>query len=362
MPQIRAKEYIMKATEKEISHLLELYAKRDVYHGELHDHAATGGASDGKKPLMHWRGAMEALSMDFAAILDHRQVRHMYLPEWEDGTFICGTEPGTFITDSGSENGEMHYNMLVPNPKELEALLLEFPEYRFTEGSEGHFIYPKFTTERFCELINALLSHGGFFVYPHPKQLMKSENPLDYWFVDNTGLEVFYEDMRSEHTKNNYKLWCDLLALGKKVYATAGCDKHKCCQDTALTTIYASEKSSRGFLQYLREGDFVCGSVGIRMAIGDARMGSTTDFDGKKLTVLISDFHKSVRNPEHEFRMDVITDKGVVFSSKIDPVEMQAFTLDAESDAAFYRVEIFDENQDLRITIGNPIWNERVSG
>jgi hypothetical protein len=98
------------------------------------------------------------------------------------------------------------------------------------------------------------------------------------------------------------------------------------------------------------------------MAIGDARMGSTTDFDGKKLTVLISDFHKSVRNPEHEFRMDVITDKGVVFSSKIDPVEMQAFTIDAESDAAFYRVEIFDENQDLRITIGNPIWNERVSG
>ena len=362
MPQIRAKEYILKATEKEISHLLELYAKRDVYHGELHDHAATGGTSDGKKPLMHWRGAMEALSMDFAAILDHRQVRHMYLPEWEDGTFICGTEPGTFITDSGSENGEMHYNMLVPNPKELEALLLEFPEYCFTEGSEGHFIYPKFTTERFCELINALLSHGGFFVYPHPKQLMKSENPLDYWFVDNTGLEVFYEDMRSEHTKNNYKLWCDLLALGKKVYATAGCDKHKCCQDTALTTIYASEKSSRGFLQYLREGDFVCGSVGIRMAIGDARMGYTTDFDGKKLTVLISDFHKSVRNPEHEFRMDVITDKGVVFSSKIDPVEMQAFTLDAESDAAFYRVEIFDENQDLRITIGNPIWNERMSG
>ena len=87
----------VKATKRDIEHIDALYAGRNIYFGDMHNHAATGGTSDGKRELSHWKGALEALHMDFAAILDHRQVRHMFLPEWEDGTFICGTEPGTFI-------------------------------------------------------------------------------------------------------------------------------------------------------------------------------------------------------------------------------------------------------------------------
>ena len=69
-------------TEKELTTLNELYGGRNVYHGEMHDHASTGGTSDGKHSLTQWKGAMQALGVDFAAILDHRQVRHMYLPEF----------------------------------------------------------------------------------------------------------------------------------------------------------------------------------------------------------------------------------------------------------------------------------------
>ena len=115
--------------------------KLEFFIGDLHNHAETGGTSDGKRSLEHWKGALEALRMDFAAILDHRQVRHMYLPEWEDGLFICGTEPGTRILDSKAEVKGIHYNMIVPNPKALEDLLTEFPEYEFEGGSEGHFKY-----------------------------------------------------------------------------------------------------------------------------------------------------------------------------------------------------------------------------
>ena len=61
----------MKATQKEISQLEALYAGRVAFHGELHDHADTGGTSDGGKDLRHWRGALDALKMDFASILDH---------------------------------------------------------------------------------------------------------------------------------------------------------------------------------------------------------------------------------------------------------------------------------------------------
>lgn len=346
----------MNATEQDILHIEALYQNRSPYHGELHDHASTGGTSDGKRNLDHWKGAMEAYRMDFAAILDHRQVRHMYLPEWDDTLFISGTEPGTTIVDSGAEKKSVHYNMIFPSSEPLEDLLAAFPEFEFTGGSEGHFSYPKFTTERFCELIDAVKARGGFFVHPHPKQLMQSENPLDYWFCDETGIEVFYIDLRHQHTANNYVLWTALLDLGKRVWACAGGDKHACAVDTALTTIYAEEKRGAAYLPHLRVGDFVCGPVGIRMSIGDTKMGGKCDFSGKRLVLSVKDFHKSVKNPEHTYSVKLLSDSGTVFEQEISCTEPAYFAIDTDN-VRFYRAEVFDTTANLRIAIGNPIWN-----
>ena len=367
-------------TEKELQLLDKVYNGRIAYHGEMHDHAATGGTSDGLRTLEHWKGAMEALDMDFAAILDHRQVRHMYLPEFEDGLFICGTEPGTKILDSKATVKGIHYNLIVPNPKALEELLLEFEEYQFEGGSEGHFIYPGFTTARMRELIDSLKARGGFFVHPHPSSVMESEDSLDYWFSDETGFEVFYYSIDNEYTHKNYKLWTDILAAGKRIWAIAGGDGHACCWDGALTTIYAKERSSAGLLEFLRVGDFVCGAVGIRMCIGNQTMGGLCSFKDNRLLVSVGDFHKSVIFMDHNYRMDIIDDKGVVFSAPVavnktyhpivfinkvqqgvDKVTAEecAFAIDINDNAKFYRVEIFDETKNLRIAIGNPIWNEK---
>ncbi|MBO4939714.1 MAG: hypothetical protein J6D30_01615 [Clostridia bacterium] len=371
------------AMEQDVKHLQDLYEGRKAYHGEMHDHAATGGTSDGKKPLSHWKGAMEALQIDFAAILDHRQVRHMYLPEWEDGLFICGSEPGTHISDSKAEVNGIHYNLIVPNPHALEDLLNEFTEYEFTgpkEGSEGHFKYPWFTIERLRELIASLKAKGGFFVHPHPSHVMQSNDSLDYWFADETGFEVFYYSMDSEYVRRNYKIWTDILAAGKRIWAIAGGDGHACCSDGALTTIYAKELSSPGLLDYLRIGDFVCGPVGIRMCIGDTTMGGKCAFDGGRLVVSVGDFHKSVIAIDHKYRMDIITDQGVIHSEEVATckehhkvvflkgiqqgpesisTEESYFAMDVDVSAKFYRVEVFDETRNLRIAIGNPIWNTK---
>ena len=51
----------MKATEKDIQHLDSLYEGRRAFHGDLHNHAATGGTSDGSRSLEHWKGGLEAL-------------------------------------------------------------------------------------------------------------------------------------------------------------------------------------------------------------------------------------------------------------------------------------------------------------
>ena len=341
--------------------LARLYRGRKVYHGELHDHSDSGGTSDGKCPLAEWPGKLRALKMDFAAILDHRQVRHMYQPEWTDGLFIPGTEPGTRITDSKAENQHLHYNILLPDRDALTELLGQFPEYEFTGGTEGHFIYPSFTTKRFGELIDAVLSRGGFFVHPHPKQLMKSDDPVDYWFRDGTGIEVFYMGMDTKETQANYALWTDLLRTGKRVYATAGCDLHAEPHDTALTTLYAASRSAKAYLQSLAAGDFTCGAVGVRMCVGGTATGGTCDFRGRRLVVRVGDFHGSVRLPGHEYRVDIINERGVALSGAVSPGRGGWFSLDA-SNALFWRAEVFDTTRNLRIAIGNPIWNAASSG
>ena len=351
-----------KANTTDIAHIDALYEGRNIYFGDMHNHSASGGTSDGKRPLSHWKGALEALEMDFAAILDHRQVRHMYLPEWEDGLFVCGTEPGTRILDNNAVSdgkNEVHYLMIFPSSKPLEELLSEFEEYKFEGGPEGHFRYPSFTRERFGELIEAVKAKGGFFAHPHPKQYLDSTDPLDYWFCDEMGLEVFYGDMRNEYTKENYKLWVELLSLGKRVFASSGEDGHACAADTALTAIYAEEKSSASYVSHLREGDYVCGSVAMRMCVGETKMGGKCSFSGERACVAVDKFHRSVRNPEHKYSVVLLDDKGVVAKEIIGCEEKTYLAFDPSDDAKFYRAEIFDETLGLRISIGNPIWNDK---
>lgn len=343
---------------KEKEQLLSLYCGCRPYFGELHDHSRSGGTADGKSPLSEWVQDMKTLKMDFAAILDHRQVRHMYLPEWKDGLFIPGTEPGTTIV--GGEHGDLHihYNILLPNRFALQQLLHQFPEYKFTGGIEGHFVYPTFTREHFCELVDAVKALGGFVVHPHPMQLTKVEDPLDYWFRDGMGIEVFYVSADSEYTKEDYPLWEKLLAAGKRVFACAGGDEHARASDKALTTIYAEDCAAAAYLGHLRTGDFTCGAVGIRMCVGDTVTGGTCAFDGQRLIVCVGDFHDSVKFAGHEYRLDILDDKGVVYSRAIS-CDDDSFAAIDTGDAAFYRAEVFDVTRDLRIAVGNPIWNKK---
>lgn len=341
----------------EMQNLLKQYEGRRAYFGDMHNHGATGGTSDGKCPLEQWKTDLERLKMDFVAILDHKQVRHMYLPEWEDGTFIGGTEPSTIIKECTASKREMHYNMIFADPKQLEELLSEFEEYKFEGGKEGHFVYCAYPKERFCQIINSVMDKGGFFVYPHPKQYVNSDDPLEYWFRDGIGIEVFYNDMRNGWTADNYKLWCDLLSLGKRVFACSGEDGHAFATTNALTVIYADEKKSASYIKRMREGDFVCGSVGIRMTVGDTKMGGSCDFEGKRLYIAVGDFHESVKKEGHTYRMDIIDGNGVCFSERISCFEPSYFAIETKN-TDFYRVEIFDETENLRIAIGNPIWND----
>ena len=348
-------------TQHDLELLEKIYGGRTLYQGELHDHAKTGGTSDGARSLEHWKGAMEALEMDFAAILDHKQVRHMYLPEWENSTFIGGTEPGAVVyTDDGEKIGTMHYNMIFSDPKQLEGLLEEFPEFEFTGGPEGHFGYPSFTKSRLGEIIDAVKRRGGFFVFPHPRQVSYGKNPADWWIRDEVGIEVTYISLVFEGTHENYEVWRELLRMGKRMWVCAGGDLHECAHFWALTSIYAEEKDSACYIKHLRNGDFTAGPIGIKMCVGETQMGGKCNFDGERLVIEVGKFHKYVFNPEHKFRLDVWADEEIVYSQEISCEEPTYFAMDAQ-DCKFYRTEIYDVTRNLRLALGNPIWNEKYT-
>ena len=350
------------AGEEDIAALDAAYLGRTPFYGEMHDHSNSGGRSDGRMTLPIWKAGLGEREMDFATIVDHKQVRHMVLPEWDETMFIGGTEAATTVKGLDLEVNSFHYNMTFTDHEALLEIFKEF-EFGFTGTAlEGSFPqYPHFSRQELEALVKAIQEKGGMFVHVHPKHagVLDSDNPLDYWYGDWTGIEVintYKSDRNGPNTQKNYQLWVDLLALGKKVWATSGNDEHGMPSDKAISTVYAEERLADSYFSHIRVGDFTCGPVGIRMMIGDTLMGYECDFTGQRLVFSVGDFHKTVLNPHHTYRVDLINDKGIVFSREISCEEITYFSIDAE-DCMFYRVEIFDTTDNSRIAIGNPIWN-----
>ena len=348
------------ASQADIDHLEKAYEGRSVYFGEAHVHADTGGMSDGKVTLTQWKEFMESHDMDFATIVDHRQVAHMYMDEWDDACFIGGTELATVISDSGATKKNMHYNMVFTDPEAFKNVL----------RSNASFEYEEDTT--FCEspgwnsvllkaLIKTVKEQGGMWVHVHPKSegYLTSDNPAAYWFADQTGLEVLNgfnaHSAVNEYTKKNYKLWTDLLELDAKVWACSSSDAHSAPSDTALTAIYAEEKTPESLFRHMRIGDFTAGFAGIRMTIGDTKMGDIGSFDGQKVVFSVSPLHSSVVEKYSGFQVVLFEGSKEVFRENIDHTKTHYFAYDCNPAAKYYRVEVLDKDGNF-IAIGNPIW------
>lgn len=360
------------ATQEEIAHLESLYEGRTPFYGELHDHSDSGGRSDGNVDLLTWKMMMGMLEVDFAVIVDHKQARHMYLPEWDETMFVGGTEAQNVVGDYiHLESPNFHCNYIFADGETLVKFLEETPEFKF-ENPDGDPLtaffpyYPTLAKARITEMAERVRELGGMFVHVHPahKGYLDSGDPTDYWFADWTGLEVLntYRSNRDgENTQNNYKLWRELLYSGKRIWATTGNDEHRMPSDKALSTVYATERQAASYLERMAVGDFTAGPVGVRMCVGDTLTGSEGEFDGKRLIIAVGDFHKSVLDPKHTYRMDLYAREDVIFSAPVSCTEMTYFGFDAE-DYPYYRVVIIDETSDSIIAYGNPIWQVGTGG
>ena len=358
------------ATEADIAQLNALYEGLTPYHGDLHNHSNSGGRSDGKVELRIWPAVvMGPKEMDFAVIVDHKQSQHMRLEEWDPKLFIGGTEAATTLLDEHFEQGGLHYNIIFNDPDVLDQFLKDNVEYNFRPDEENPgqntFKYAKFEIARFREIVQDILDRGGFFVNVHPlfDSYLKSDNPLDYWYADYTGIEVMTGgsksyNMTNPNNKEAYDMWVTLLNMDKIMFATFGSDNHRYSDEACFSTIYASEQHNDTLLSYLRAGNFTAGPVGIRMAVGDTHTGGQTDFTGKRLVISVGDFHSLAVKKGHQYRLDVYNENGLVFSQEFDNAETAYFALDAE-DCKYYRADVYDVTEDYIFAVGNPIWNKK---
>lgn len=347
-------------SERDMSGLDEMYQGRKIYRGDLHVHTKCGGTSDGLQPMAEWPERMDELGVDFAAVVDHKQMRGFFLPEWDDERFIIGTEPGAHIKGlNACRHGmdDIHYNMLFPHKYGLAMVLANFPEFQF-RGDEltGSFRYFAADKSRYIELFDYVKSIGGIVVHAHPKTMLVSSDPLDYYYGEHTYIETIYDTVYSAATRNNYKLWCDLLAMGKRVYASGGSDSHSVTKNTALAAFYTSEKNGLAFFNKMKEGDFSIGAAAIKMSIDSHPMGSEIDYaDGMKLTLRVGDFFAPEWREDTVYALRVFTDKGLAYVSEFNGKEAQELQLKVQK-RAFYRADVYDMTHECVIAVGNPIW------
>ena len=343
------------------------YENKKAYYCDQHTHTKCGGTSDGTYPMDQWVATMDELQLDFAIVVDHRQMRGFFLPEWDTDRFVYGTEPGGGITDMNAirpgsvTNGSFHYNMLFRDKHDLALVLANFPEFKFKgDRLTGKFGYPKFTRERFDELVAYIHSIGGMMVHPHPATLMASYDPLDYYFGERTYLETLYGTCDSHASFRNYALWLKILDAGKHMLTAGGSDTHGRTSNAVVSTMYCEERTGTACFDCMKSGDYTVGGFGIKMCIDGKPMGSELAYrEGMKLTLRIDDYFAPRMRDNTAYELRIYTDRGLAYASMFSGKEKQAISLEVQH-RRFYRAEVFDLTHECRVAVGNPIWLDKT--
>lgn len=341
--------------QDDFSLLDNLYAGMEVYHGDAHAHTDSGGTSDGKTPLREFVSQLKGLNLDFAAIVDHRQMRHFFLPEWDETMLICGSEPSVLLAEKEGPFAYVHYNILFPDKEGLGNVLEAFPEFEYTGGTDGVFRYPRFSKARFEQLGEYIYSIGGLMAHAHPKQQMHCSDPMEYYFGDKVALETVHGDPGGYASAQNYALWLQLLDMGKRLRTYGSTDTHAHVRDDGQTTLYAKRRHSSDFLAAIRAGNCTAGAAGIQMAIDKTPMGGQTHYkDGQILRLRVGGYHKTWKK-DALYRLNIYTDKGLAYAAEFLGDTETSVGLSVKK-RAFYRAEIRNESDGYVAVLGNPIW------
>lgn len=348
----------MPVTDADFAILEAQFEETQVYYGDFHCHSNSGGTSDGDAPIETFVEEMKKKKLDFAAIVDHRQMRHFFLPCWDEQYQICGTEPGCNLNepDRPPEARKMDYTMIFPDKTGLAQVMGAFPEFSYTGTWDGHYKYWSPTLKRMAELSEYIYSIGGLFSHAHPKQLMVSSDPLDYYISAHTALETIHTSPQAYASKQNRDLWVALLKLGKRVKTHGSSDSHGEVSNRGLTAVYAKKHHSTEIFNQIRAGHCSAGGVAIQTSIDDCIMGEVAQYTpGKIFYVKVEGFHEAHWQKDTVYCLKVYTDKGLAYAREFDGTQPQRLALPVEK-RLYYRVEITNESDGCVLALTNPVW------
>lgn len=347
----------------DFSQLDTLYAGRTPFYGDFHCHSNSGGTSDGKTPIEEYVAGMQEKQLDFAAIVDHWQMRHFFLPCWDPKYLICGTEPGALFKDVDKPYyaNKFDYTMIFPDKTGLMQVMERFPEFNFTGTPEnGSFDLCGMPKKLFFEIADYVYSIGGLLSHAHPRQLIYSDEPLDYYFGDHVPLETVHVAPDNYATYQNRALWLKLLKLGKRVRTHGSSDSHGPVSNRGLTAVYAQKHYSTDIFNVIRSGDCTAGGVAIQMCIGDTPMGGVAAYaPGKTLLLRVAQFHPAHAKDDTVFCLKLYTEKGLAYAREFDCSQVQELAFPVEK-RMYYRLEITNESDGCLVALSNPIWVEET--
>lgn len=334
-----------------------LYAGMQVYYGDFHCHSNSGGTSDGKTPIEEYAAGMDRMGVDFAAIVDHLQMRHFFLPCWDETRMICGTEPSTHLlgTNRPEKARAFDYTMIFPDKTGLRKVLEQFPFYEFGGAWDDSFARADLTWEQVKRVFRAVCEVGGLMAHAHPRQMMDSDDPLDYCFADDMWLETVHVDNQAYSTMQNRALWVKLLNLGKRMRTYGSSDSHAAVSNRGLTAVFSTRHYSTDIFNQVRSGNCTAGGVAIQMSIDDAPMGAVTAYEpGKKLYVRVADFHPAHILPDTVYSLRIYTEQGLAYYREF--MQVRPSVILPVQQRMYYRAEVWNESDGYPVALSNPIW------
>lgn len=344
--------------DADFSALENYYLNRKPFYCDMHVHSKSGGTSDGWVDIADWPKEMAEQKVDFVAIADHRQMRHFFLPEFDDTKFFYANEPEALLKEKNVKFDKLHYNMIFPDKYGLKKVLEKFSDKYEFSGDEltGSFIYKDFTHAELSAVAEYISKIGGMFVHAHPMAMLVSDDIENFCFGDKSYIEIFSDDYSGALSVNNWKLWTKLINLGKKVYNISGSDSHAHCKNSCVNVVYAEEKINSSLYPYFKKGDFSSGGMGVKMMLGKTAMGGTATFnENDNLLIVIDDLFEVYKDKNKRFLVNVITDKGIAYSCRYDAKEKLKIALKSK-ERKFYRVEVIDLDYRTPFGVSNPIW------
>jgi hypothetical protein len=196
-------------------------------------------------------------------------------------------------------------------------------------------------------------------VHAHPKLLLASDDPLDYYFGEHSYIEVIVNGYGTHGSIRSYDTWKAILDLGKHMYASGGSDTHTAVTNGCPSTFYTKRRFHADFVERMYNGDYAVGGVGVKMMIDGHPMGSEIAYkDGMKLTVRVDDFHPATFRDNTAYELQIITDEGVAYASMFNGKEPQEVSLEVQK-RRFYRVAVVDLTRGYPVCISNPIWLDK---